>query len=152
MTDLETRTHTALHLVKGALVKVLGDKARWTTSAYVDGNHGRIHIEFDRKPSDEEIRLIEEKVNQVIMEDRDIEVLKLNREEAEERWGDWIYDRFPIPEEIRELDIFHLPGWNVNACNKKHTETTGEVGKISIIKTRFRNSRNELEVSYEVED
>jgi alanyl-tRNA synthetase len=152
MTELETRTHTALHIVKGALVKVLGENARWTTSAYVDGNHGRIHVEFDHKPRDEKIELIEKKANQIINEDRSIEILKLDREEAERRWGDWIYDRFPIPEQITELDIFYLPGWNVNACNKKHTKTTGQVGKIMIVKTRYRNSRNELEVSYDIED
>jgi alanyl-tRNA synthetase len=152
VTELETRTHTALHLVKGAIVKVLGDEAAWTTSAYVKDGHGRIHVEFDRKPSDEEIELIEKMANQIVEKDEEIEMLKLDREEAERRWGDRIYDKFPIPKEIRTLDLFHLAGWNINACNKQHNDSTGEVGKITITKTRFRNSRNELEVSYDIED
>jgi alanyl-tRNA synthetase len=74
----------------------------------------------------------------------------MTRKKAEERWGDWIYDRFALPEHIQELDIFYLPDWNVNACNKNHTATTGEVGEVTIAKTRYRKSRNELEVSYDI--
>lgn len=151
MSGVETRTHTALHIVKGAIVKVLGEGAKWSTSAFVDGNHGRIHVEFNRKPSDVEVKLIEEAANRKIEEDSAIEIFHMDRVEAEKRWGDWIYDRFPIPEHVKELDIFHLPGWNVNACNKKHTKSTGEVGKIVITRTRFRGSRKELEVSYDIE-
>ena len=36
--SVEVRTHTALHVVKGAVVKVLG--AKWTAGVYVKGSHG----------------------------------------------------------------------------------------------------------------
>jgi alanyl-tRNA synthetase len=43
MIPVEVRTHTALHVVKGAVVKVLGREAKWTASVYVNGNHGRLY-------------------------------------------------------------------------------------------------------------
>jgi len=149
--SIETRTHTALHIVKGAIVKVLGEDAKWSTSANVNGSHGRIAVEFNRKPNEEEIAEIQRKVDEKIAEDAEIEIHQLSRKDAEKRWGDWIYDKFPLPESIQEVSIFHLPDWNVNACNKQHTETTGQVGKIRITKIRYRNSKQVLEVSYEVE-
>ncbi len=149
--SIEVRTHTALHIVKGAIVKVLGEDAKWSTSAAVDGNHGRIAVEFNRKPTEEEINEIQNKVDQKIAEDAVIEIHELSRKEAEERWGDWIYDKFPLPESIQQLSVFYLPDWNVNACNKKHTETTDQVGRIKITKTRYRNSKQILEVSYDIE-
>ena len=149
--SIEVKTHTALHIVKGAIVKVLGEEAKWSTSAAVDGSHGRIAVEFNRKTTDEEINKIQEKIDEKIAEDAGIEIHKVNRKEAEERWGDWIYDKFPLPESIQELSVFFLPDWNVNACNKEHTKTTGEVGSIKITKTRYRNSKQVLEVSYDVE-
>ena len=149
--SIEVRTHTALHIVKGAIVKVLGSDAKWSTSASVNGGHGRIAVEFNRKPTDEELEEIQHKVDQKIAEDAEIETYTMSRKEAEERWGDWIYDKFPLPESIQQLSVFYLPDWNVNACNKKHTETTGQVGSIKISKTRYRNSKQVLEVSYEVE-
>ena len=55
----EVRTHTALHIIKGAIVKVLGEDAKWSTSANVNGLHGRIAVEFNRKPTEDEIKDIE---------------------------------------------------------------------------------------------
>ena len=149
--SIEERTHTALHIVKGAIVKVLGEDAKWSTSASVDGSHGRIAVEFKRKPTDQELEEIQEKVDEKIKEDSVIEIYNVSREDAENRWGDWIYDKFPLPESIQQLSVFYLPDWNVNACNKKHTKTTGEVEKVNITKTRYRNSRQVLEVSFEIE-
>ena len=149
--SVEVRTHTALHVVKGALVKVLGDGAKWSTSANINGNHGRIAVEFNRKPSEEEIREIQERVDEKVAEDAEIEIHELSRRDAEEKWGDWIYDKFPLPESVQQLSVFYLPDWNVNACNKEHTKTTGKIGKVRITKTRYRNSKQVLEVSYDVE-
>jgi len=148
--DTEVRTHTALHVLKGAVYKVLG--AKWTTGVSVKDNHGRLVVEQDRKPTEDEIGEIERLVNMKISEDTQVEVHQIKRDAAEKRWGDFIYDKFPLPEHIKEIQVFHLPDWNVNACNKEHTETTGQIGKLKISKTRYRNSKNRLEISFDIED
>jgi len=56
--SVEARTHTALHVLKGAVVRVLG--AEWTAGVSVDGSHGRLTVQFDRKPTEEELAEIEE--------------------------------------------------------------------------------------------
>lgn len=149
--NIETKTHTALHIVKGAILKTLGPEAKWSTSAAVNGSHGRIAVEYPRKPTPEQLEEIQTKVDMKIREDAEIETYTMTRKEAEQRWGDWIYDKFPLPESIQTVTIFHLPDWNVNACNKPHTKTTGQIGKIHITKTRYRNSKQILEVSYDIE-
>ncbi len=148
----EVRTHTALHIIKGAIVKVLGDDAKWSTSAHVDGLHGRIAVEFNRKPTDDEIAEIERLANMKVQEDAEIEVHELSRKEAEDRWGDWIYDKWPLPDHIQQVKVFYLPDWNVNCCGYEHPERTGTVGTIRITKTRYRNSKQLLEVSYNIVD
>jgi len=148
LTSEEIRTHTALHVLKGAVVKVLG--AEWTAGVYAQGSRGRLTVQFDRKPSEEEMDTVERLANEKIAEDALIEVHDLERSEAEERWGDAIYDVFPIPSHITRLSVFHLPGWNVNACNKEHTATTGEIGSLRITKFRHRGKKGLLEISFEV--
>jgi len=148
--DVDVRTHTALHVVKGAVVKVLGDGAKWTASVYVDGNHGRLTVKFNRKPTPEEIKEIERLANEKVKENVPIEVYELPREEAERRFGEEMYDLFPIPPEVRTLKVVVIEGWNVNACNKEHTKRTGEIGEIKIRKVRFRRSKELLEISFEV--
>lgn len=148
--DVEVRTHTAIHIVKGAIYKVLG--AQWSTSSGVDGAHGRIAVQFDRKPTEDEVRRIEELVNIMILKGQPIEILHMSREEAENRWGDLIYDVFPVPEHVTELRILHLPGWNVNTCSMEHTKTTKEIGKLRITKNRFRKNKQLLEISFDIVD
>ena len=149
MMTIETRTHTALHVLKGAVVKVLG--VRWTAGVHVKGNHGRLTLQYDRKPTPEEVTRIEELANSKIKEDAPVEVTDMERMEAEELHGDAIYDLFPIPPAITHLSILHIPGWNVNACNKQHTSTTAQIGRLTITKTRHRATKRLLEISYDIQ-
>ncbi|AHF80453.1 alanyl-tRNA editing protein [Thermococcus paralvinellae] len=150
MNEIEVKTHTALHVIKGAVVKVLGEKAKWTASVYVNGNHGRLTVKFGRKPTPKEIAEIERLANEKVKENVPIHVYELPREEAERRFGEDMYDLFPIPPEIKTLKVVVIEDWNVNACNKQHTKTTGEVGEIKIKKVRFRKSKELLEISFDV--
>ncbi len=150
------RAHTALHVLKGAAVRVLGEGARWTAGTFVDGIHGRLTLKFDRKPTGDEISRIEEEANACVRRDLRVEVLELERREAESTFGDAIYDLFPVPADVTILRIVlirDLDGsiWNVNACNKEHTRSTGEVGGIRLDKPRFRASKGLLELPFDVE-
>lgn len=147
---MEVRTHTALHVVKGAVVKVLGEEAKWTAAVYVKGNHGRLTVQFNRKPTKEEIMEIERLANEKIKENVPVIVYTLPRDEAERRFGEDMYDLFPVPEEVKTLKVVVIENWNINACNKEHTNTTGEIGRIKIRKTRFRKSKGLLEISFDV--
>jgi alanyl-tRNA synthetase len=148
----EIRTHTALHIIKGAIIKVLGEDAKWSTSANVNELKGRIAVEFYRKPSDNEIKQIERLSNQKVEEDATIQTLEMSRREAEDRWGDWIYDKWQLPDHIQQVRVFHLPDWNINCCGYDHPKTTGSVGNITLTKIRYRNSKQILEISYIIED
>lgn len=154
--DIERRAHTALHVIKGAIVKVLGEQALWTASTYVNGSHGRITVTCKEKPTPKDMKRIEDLANEAIMKDLRMETVILPKEEAEKKFGKIIYDLFPVPEHVKELTIViirDLDGsiWNINACNKEHTKTTGEIGKIAIRKYRFRRSKGLLEVSFDIE-
>jgi len=148
MTSVEVRAHTALHVLKGAASKVLG--AKWTAGVWVRENRGRLTVQLERKPSPEELTKVEEEANRKIEENAPIEELEMSRAEAEDRWGDAIYDLFPLPASITQLKILHIPGWNVNACKAAHTGTTGEIGSLRIVKTRYRPSKKLLELSFEI--
>src|SRR3989344_1474153 len=121
---------SALHILKGAVQKVLG--AELTTNVYEEGNKGRLTVEFNKKPSIEETKEIE-------------------RNEAEKKFGSIIYDKFPVPKHIKKLKIIKINDWNVNCCIGNHVKFTSEIGKLKVNKIRFRNTRNELEISFSVE-
>jgi alanyl-tRNA synthetase len=144
----EVRTHTALHVLKGAVQRVLG--AKLTASTYVTETHGGLTVQYDRKPTQEEVARIEEMANGKIAEDAPVEVLEMGRPEAEARWGEAIHDLFPLPPTVTRLKIFNLRDWNVNACNKQHTSRTGEIGRLKISKIRFRAQKGLLEIAFDL--
>lgn len=142
------RTHTALHLIKGAARKVLGTK--WTAGVYVEGLHGRLTLKCDRQPTEIELQEVERLSNDKITSDLEVQELEMDRREAESRWGDDIYDLFPIPAGITRLRILHIPDWNVNACKEPHTKRTGEIHAIRLGKPRYRAGKQLLEIPFDV--
>jgi len=152
----EVRTHTALHIVKGAAVRVLGEQALWTASTYVKGRHGRITVTCERKPTEEEVKRIEELANEAVQKNLKIEVVELPRREAEEKYGKVIYDLFPVPEHVQLLKIVIVRDadgsiWNINACNREHLPSTKCIGRVKIDDWRFRASKKLLEISFDIE-
>ncbi len=142
------RTHTALHVVKGALQSVLNTKITYST--YVKESHGRISVIMDRKPTDLEMENVIREANRIVSEGLPILREVVPRNEAEKIYGNDIYDYFPVPPEVKELVIVKIPGWNINACSKDHTQTTKEVGIIRLDYWRFRQTKRLLEVAFDV--
>lgn len=150
MIAMNVKTHTALHVLKGAVQKVLN--AKWTAGVWVEGSNGRLTVQFDRKPTEEELQRIEMEASGKIQENQPIKEYFMKREKAETLWGDTIYDLFPIPEHIQELKIVHIKDWNINACKEEHTKTTGDIETITLRKVRFRKKKQLLEISFSTED
>lgn len=148
MNTEETRTHTAVHVLKGAVQKVLG--AKWTASVYVSGGHGRLTVQFDRKPTVEELSRIEQAANDKVAEGAEVVEFEMEREEAEGHFGDAIYDLFPIPSGATRLRIVRIPDWNINCCVESHVDNTSQIGRIRLGALRFRNSRKELEIEFDL--
>ena len=150
MNSEEVRTHTGLHVVKGAAEKVLG--AKKTASVYVDGRHGRLSVQYERNPTEEEMAEVEKAANEKVAEGAEVLEFEMEKEEAEGHFGDAIYDLFPLPPGATRLKIVRIPDWSVNCCNERHAENTLLVGRIRLGKARFRNSKRELEIEFDLAD
>lgn len=148
MSEEEIRTHSALHVVKGAVQSVLG--AKWTSSTYVSGRHGRLTVQFERMPTSQEMERIERAADQKVAEKVEILEFEMDKEEAENHFGDQIYDLFPLPSSITRLKLVRIPDWNINCCVERHVDNTSLVGPIKLGKPRFRNSRKELEIEFDL--
>jgi len=144
----ELRTHSAAHVLKGAVQSVLG--AKLTASVHVSGSHGRLTVQFDRKPTDEEMSRVEQAANDKVAEGSEVLEFEMEKAEAEGHFGDSIYDLYPVPSGVTRLKIVRIPDWNINCCNERHVENTLQVGKIRLGKPRFRNSKRELEIEFDL--
>ncbi len=142
------RTHSAVHVLKGALINVLA--VRSTASVHVSGGNGRLTVQHDRKPTEREVRLVEEKANAKIAENAEMVEFEMDREEAEGHFGKAIYDLFPIPERVTRLRLVRIPDWEINCCAEKHVQSTSEIGGLRVEGVRFRSAKQLLEVEFRV--
>jgi alanyl-tRNA synthetase len=142
------RIDSALHVLKGAVQKVLDTPL--TTSVYAEGNKGRLTVEYEGNPTEEQMRDIEALANQKIAENAPIEMFELDRGEAEQKFGNAMYDKFPVPAHVKRLTIAIIRDWNINCCLGPHVKTTGEIGSLKVTRHRARPARSELEISFEV--
>ena len=134
--------------MKGAAERVLG--VRKTASVYVSGGHGRLTVQYERKPTEEEMKNIEKAANEKIAEGAEVLEFEMEKSEAEGHFGDVIYDLFPLPPGASRLHIVRIPEWNINCCNERHVENTLQIGRIKLGRARYRNSRKELEIEFEL--
>jgi Ser-tRNA(Ala) deacylase AlaX len=53
---------------------------------------------------------------------------------------------------VTRLRIVRIPEWNINCCNERHVESTLQVGRLKLGTPRYRNSKKELEVEFDLVD
>jgi alanyl-tRNA synthetase len=126
------RIHTATHLLNGASRHVLGPWV-WQHSAFKEEDYGRLDITHFAKLTDEDVRKIEDAANDMVMKDYPVSVSYLPRKEAEAKYGFRLFQGGVVPS--RTQRIVNIADWDVEACGGTHTDTTGQVGFIKVMRT-----------------
>jgi misacylated tRNA(Ala) deacylase len=139
------RTHTALHVLCGVIWN------EWhvpVTGGNMEPLSARMDFEFDPLP-DGFGRRVEELVNAELAADRPIEVSFLPRSTAVMD-EDLIRTKVSmIPESVPEIRVVDIVGLDKQADGGTHVRSTGEVGRIHVLKTESKgkgNKRIRLEV------
>jgi alanyl-tRNA synthetase len=121
-----------------------------TASVHVGiGGNGRLTVMLDRKPTEEEMRLVERSANEKVSEDAELVEFEMERQEAEGHFGKGMYDLFPIPEDVKRLKLVRILDWEINCCAEAHVQTTREIGRGIVLEgVRYRNAKKMLEVEF----
>ena len=139
------RTHTALHVLCGVIWNEWGVPV---TGGNMEPLSARMDFEFDPLPEGFGPR-IEELVNDELAEDRPIEVSFLPRSEAITD-ADLIRTKVSmVPESVAEIRVVDIVGLDKQADGGTHVSSTGEVGRIRVVKTESKgkgNKRIRLEI------
>ncbi len=132
------RTHTALHILCGVIWN------EWSvpvTGGNMEPLSARMDFEFDPLP-DGFAQTIEALVNAEIEADRPIEVSFLPRRTALED-ADLIRTKVNlIPESVAEIRVVDIVGLDKQADGGTHVGSTGEVGRLRVLKTESKGKGN----------
>lgn len=126
------RIHTATHILNGASRHVLGPWV-WQHSAFKEEQYGRLDITHFAKLTDEDVKRIEDAANDIVMKDLPVSVAYLPRREAEAKYGFRLFQGGVVPS--RTQRIVNIADWDVEACGGTHTNSTGQVGFIKVVRT-----------------
>ena len=132
------RTHTALHVLCGVIWNEWGTAV---TGGNMEPLAARMDFEFDPLPEGFGPR-IEELVNAELAADRPIEVTFLPRAEAVLD-QDLIRTKVNmVPESVPEVRVVDIVGLDKQADGGTHVRSTGEVGRIRVVKTESKGKGN----------
>lgn len=139
------RTHTALHVLCGVIWNEWG---KAVTGGNMEPLAARMDFEFDPLPEGFGTT-VEGLVNAELAADRPIEVAFLPRDTAVQD-EDLIRTKVNmIPESVSEIRVVDIVGLDKQADGGTHVASTGEVGRIKVVKTESKgkgNKRIRLEI------
>jgi len=128
------RTHTAMHVLCGVMWR---DWKRVVTGGNMDALSGRMDFEVDHLPEGFAAE-VEALCNVEIAADRPIEVSFIARDDA-------VLDRDLIrtkvnliPDSVTEIRIVDIVGLDRQADGGTHVSSTGQVGRLEVVKTESK--------------
>ena len=121
--------HTATHLLHAALRQVLGNHVQQMGSD-ITSERTRFDFSHSQKMTPEEIKKVEDLVNQKIKEDLEVKKEETAYEEAIKS-GALAFFREKYPQKV---SVYSIEGFSKEICAGPHVNRTSAIGKIKIIK------------------
>ena len=124
------RHHTATHVLLHAAKEVLGAHIH-QAGAQKGSDSARLDIRHFKHITDDELRRIELRANEMVQNNKPVFVKLEERQRAEEKYGFSLYQGgVPPGNAIRVVQV----GGEIQACAGTHVRTTGEIGAIKILR------------------
>ena len=122
------RNHTCTHMLHAALRRVLGDHVKQSGSLVAPD---RLRFDFTHiSPlSEEEVRAVEDEVNDAILRDLPVNCREVDYEQAEQEGAVGLFEE-KYQERVRIVEVPHV---SKELCGGVHLERTGQAGSFSIL-------------------
>ena len=127
----------ATHLLNEAIRRVLKNKDIVQKGSNITPERLRFDFNFDRKLTEDEIRKIEELVNEQIKKGIPVIREEMTFEEAKRRNAQAVFEQ--RYDEI--VSVYSIGDFSIEVCGGPHVKNTKEVGKFKIIKEGGRSCR-----------
>ncbi len=139
------KMHTAQHLVSGV---VYGNYKAATVGNQIHADSSRIDFQ-PFSPDEDALKDVEQKVNEIIAQNKDVKIYSMSREEADLRMEDGRVNMSLLPKFVKRLRIVEIVGFDICPCAGTHVKNVGEIGGIKIIGKRSKG-KGKTRVTYEL--
>ena len=123
--------HTAEHILNQTMVRMFGCPR--SRNAHIERKKSKCDYQLAIPPSEEQVREIETRVNEVIRQGMPVRVEYVKRNEVPPE-----VDLSKLPEDASEtLRLVRIGDYDICACAGNHVENTAEIGTFKIISHDF---------------
>ena len=127
--EMETKYHTATHLLNAAL-KVVVDKSIHQRGSNITPERMRFDFNCDHKLTDDEKKQVEDLVNKWITEAHDVECKEMTKEEALASGAECMFiEKYPDV-----VTVYSIGDFSKELCGGPHVKNTNELGHFVIKK------------------
>ena len=133
--EMETKYHTATHLLNAALRQILGAHVHQRGSN-ITGERMRFDFSHDNKMTDEEKQKVEDLVNEWIKEAIPVEHLEMKKEEAIRMGAEAMF----IEKYGDIVSVYKIGDISLELCGGPHVKNTSELGHFKIKKEESSSS------------
>lgn len=136
--------HTAEHLLNQTMIRFFGCER--SKNAHIERKKSKISYFVDHKPTKEEVKNIEKRMNELIEED-----LPVTFEYA---------DRSTIPEGVKldklpddaseTIRLVRIGDYDVCPCIGKHVRSTSQIGKFELLGTNWDEETHSFRIRFKV--
>ena len=125
--EMETKYHTATHLLNAAL-KITVNPESHQRGSNITSERMRFDFSHGAKMTDEEKQKVEELVNEYIEKDIPVEKMEMNKEDAIALGAEAMFlDKYG---DI--VTIYKIGDFSIEFCGGPHVSSTGELGKFKL--------------------
>jgi len=125
--------HSAEHILNQTMVRMFNCGRSF--SNHIEKKKSKCDYHFNRNLTEEEIKEIEERVNEVIKSNLEVREEFYNRDEAEQ-----IFNLSKLPDDTgTKVRIIRIGDYDACPCGGLHIFRTSEIGSFKIISTDFNN-------------
>jgi alanyl-tRNA synthetase len=124
-----TKLHTATHLLNQALREVLRDKNIFQKGSNITAERLRFDFNFDRKLTNEELKKVEDLVNEKISQGLEVVCEEMDLNEAKEREAQGVFDS----KYSEKVKVYSVGDFSKEICAGPHVLNLKELGKFKVL-------------------
>ena len=125
--------HTCEHIINQTMIRLFG--CGRSVSAHIERKKSKLDYRLTACPTEEQIKNLENTVNQIIMQHLPVTTEFITQEEAKGR-----FDLKRLPEDASEtVRVVKVGDYDECLCIGRHVENTFEIGVFKIISYDFKD-------------
>ena len=136
--------HTAEHLLNQTMIRLFGCER--SHNAHIERKKSKMSFLLDHKPSRQEEKEIEEKMNEPIEEDLPVTFEFVTRDELPDGVS---LDR--LPDDASEtIRLVRIGDYDVCPCIGKHVRSTSQIGRFEMLGTNWDEHEHSFRVRFKI--